>query len=228
MIEHVPEKVLSAFIYLHSAGVDSNELSPFFPKLTQDLPNTYIWAGDGVLSGSPLMNSGAYYGDCDKRYWFMFPMQDIATQKSFQQHSEAMGASLLSSAAFLNSFIDRIIERFNLPTNKIVLSGFQHGSCLALAASMMRKTNPYSFTILFEPYILEGYYLEKDSIQAETNVVCIENHYMRNRVKKLIDIETDKEFKKFGINVTSIVLDGEEEKIDATMINEAVKIVQRL
>jgi predicted esterase len=228
MIEHIPKKVRSAFIYLHSAGVGSKELSPFLPKLIEDLPSTYIWAGDGVISGSPLMYNGAYYGDCDKRYWFMFPMQDASTPKSFQQHSEAMGASLLSSGAFLNSFVDRIMERFSLPTNKIVLSGFQHGSCLALAASMMRKTNPYRFTILFEPYILEGYYLEKESIQAETNVVCIENQYMRNRVKNWINIETDKEFKKFGMNVTSIVLDGEEEKIDAMMINEAVKIVQRL
>jgi len=228
MIEHVPEKVRSAFIYLHSAGVDSQELAPFLPQLIEDLSNTYIWAGDGAISGSPLMNSGAYYGDGEKRYWFMFPMQDASSQKSFQQNSQAMGASLLCSGAFLNSFVDRIMERFDLPASKIVLSGFQHGSCLALAAAMMRKTEPYRFTILFEPYILEAYYLEKESIQAETTVVCIENKYMRKRVKDWLNIETDQEFKKFGMNVTSIVLNGEAEKIDAMMIDEAIKIVQRL
>ena len=152
-------------------------------------------------------------------------MQDAATQKSFQQHSEAMGASLLSSGAFLNRFVDQIKEKFGLPTNRIVLSGFQHGSCLALTASMMRKTDPFSTTILFEPYILEGYYLEKEPVQAETTVVCIENQYMRNRVKNWINTETNKEFKKFGMNVISIVLDREEEKLDIIMIKEAVKVV---
>jgi predicted esterase len=228
MIEHVPGEVRSALLYLHSAGVDSKELSPFLPKLIEELPNTYIWAGDGLLSGSPLMNHGAYYGDSDRRYWFMFPMQDASTPKSFRQHSEAMGASLLSSGAFLNHLVDRIGEKLSLPTSKIVLSGFQHGSCLALSAAMMRKTNPYRFTVLFEPYILEGYYLEKENVQAETNVVCIENRYMRARVRNWIHIETHKEFKKFGMNVTSIVVDGEEEKLDALMIDEVAKIVQQL
>ena len=228
MIEYVPERVHSAFLYLHSAGVDSKELAPFLPKLIDDLPNTYICAGDGVISSSPLMNSGTYYGDSDKRYWFMFPMQDATTQKSFQQHSEAMGASLLSSGAFLNRFVDQIKERFGLPTNKIVLSGFQHGSCLALTASMMRKTDPFITTILFEPYILEGYYLEKDPVQAETNVVCIENQCMRKQVQNWINVETDREFKKFGMNVTSIILDEGEEKLDIMMIKKAVKVLQEL
>ena len=181
-----------------------------------------------MVSNSPLMNNGMFYGDSEKRYWFMFPMQDASTQKSFYKNSEAMGASLLSSGAFLNSFIDQIKNRFSLSTKKIILAGFQHGSCLALTSAMMRKTDPFKYTILFEPYLLEGYYHKKEFIQKETTVVCIENIYIRNFVKTMMGIETDKEFDKFGMNTYSIILEEGEERLDKGMINEAIKIAKKL
>ena len=227
MIEHIPQDVENVFLYLHSAGTNSIQLQPFLSILKSQLPNTYIWAGDGVISGSPSMEHGTFYGDSANRYWFMFPVQDSSSQESFDRNSEAMGASLLSAGAFLNRFIDQIKDRFNLSTKNIFLSGFQHGSCLALATSMMRKTDPFRYVILFEPYILESYYLQKEFIQKETTIICIENQYIRNRVKNWINIETDKEFEKYGLNVKSIVLKEGAEKLDMDMLNEAIKILRR-
>ena len=66
MIEHIPAIVENSFLYLHSANTNSDEIKPFIPKIVQDLPNTYIWAGDGPVSGSPLVNDGTFYGYAEK------------------------------------------------------------------------------------------------------------------------------------------------------------------
>jgi hypothetical protein len=82
MIEHIPSTVERAFLYFHSAGRSSDELKPFLPRLLQCLPNTYIWAGDGVISNSPLMRHDLEYDPAAaKHYWFSFPMQDAASQQ---------------------------------------------------------------------------------------------------------------------------------------------------
>lgn len=226
MIEHIPKNIKNAFIYLHSADTNSKELKPFMTNLIEKLPNTYIWAGDGFISGSPLMNDGTFYGQAEKKYWFMFPMQDNCTENSFAVNSEAMGASLLSAGAFLNNIIDQIKNKYSLSADKIIISGFQHGSCLALASSMMRKDDPLKYVILFEPYILEGYYLQKEFIQKKTTVVCIENNHILKKVKNWIQIETSEEFKKYGMNIQSIILNEGEEKLDQSMFDEAIKIVK--
>ena len=82
MIEHIPEKVDKAFLYFHSAGASSAETRAFLPLLIESLPNTYIWAGDGVISKSPLMRQGLHYGKDSKRYWFTFPMQDASRPRA--------------------------------------------------------------------------------------------------------------------------------------------------
>ena len=94
MIEHIPGQVDRALLYFHSAGESAEQIRPFLPQLIEGLPTTYLWAGDGVISGTPLMRQGLYYGGGARRYWFTFPMQDASSPDSFAAHTEAMGAAL--------------------------------------------------------------------------------------------------------------------------------------
>ena len=229
MIEHIPENVDNAFLYFHSAGRSSNELEPFLSHLIENLPNTYIWAGDGVISDSPLMRHGLNYGkESKRRYWFTFPMQDASSPESFASHSEAMGATLTCSGAYVNAMVDQIKLRFRIPAKKVVLCGFQHGSCIALSAAMIRISDPYAYTILFEPYILESYYLKDEANIPNTTVVCIDNKHIRDRIKNWINIETDKEFQKYGIVTQGIIVEEGGDKLNLLMMQEAIKILKKL
>ncbi len=228
MIEHIPEQVKNAFLFFHSAGESSAQFKPFLPHLIDCLPNTYLWAGDGVISGSPLMRQGLHYGPDPRRYWFTFPMQDASSPESFAQHREAMGATLLCSGAYINALADQIMERFGLAAEDVVLAGFQHGSSAALSASMMRRGDPYAFTILFEPYILEAYYLQQEAALPPTTVVCIDNEHIRTRTQQWIHIETDREFQSYGMNTRRITLEGGSDDLDAAMMEEAIKILLSL
>ncbi|MBN1679471.1 MAG: hypothetical protein JW966_04215 [Anaerolineae bacterium] len=228
MIEHVPAQVDNAFLYFHSAGVSSEQIKPFLPHLIESLPNTYLWAGDGVISSSPLMRQGLYYGSDAKRYWFTFPMQDASSNESFASNVEAMGATLSCAGAYVNALVDQIMTRFQITTEKVVLCGFQHGSCVALAASMMRKNDPYAFTILFEPYILEAYYLKHELTLPDTSVVCIDNQHIRKRTLDWINIETDREFQSYGMVTQRITVEDGDDNLDAAMMSEAIKIMLAL
>lgn len=181
-----------------------------------------------MISGSPLMRHDLFYGTSLKRYWFAFPMQDTSSHGSFSQNSEAMGATLSCSGACVNLIVDQVKEQFRIPTEKIVLSGFQHGSCVALATAMIRKKDPFLYTILFQPYILESYYLKDEEIPYHTTVVCIENLYIQQKTKKWLNIETEKEFQKFGINTLGITIEHGKEQLDIDMIKEAIKIIRSL
>ena len=149
MIEQISEQVNNAFLYFHSAGKSSDEIKPFIPELLESLPNTYIWAGDGVISGSPLMRQGLHYGNDTKRYWFTFPMQDASSPESFASNIEAMGATLTCGGAYVNALVDQIMTRFQIMAKNVILCGFQHGSCIALAASMIRINLPSYSSLIF-------------------------------------------------------------------------------
>lgn len=223
MIEIIPEKVERAFLYFHSAGTNSVEFEPYLETVKRLLPNTYIWIGDGHISGSPLLYNNSYYGDSEERYWFMFPMQDASSRESFYQNREAMGASLMSAGSFVNSIVDQVKSRFNLSTDKITLSGFQHGSSLVLSTAMMRKNDPFKSIILFEPYLLEAFCFESEPILKETKVICVENSFIRNRTYNWLGIYTDAEFQKMGFEVKSIVTEEGDNKLDKLMVEEALK-----
>jgi hypothetical protein len=225
MIEAIPEQVDSALLFFHSAGESSEQIRPFLPRLIERLPTTYLWAGDGVISGSPLMRQGLYYGSDAKRYWFTFPMQDASSPESFAGHVEAMGATLSCAGAYVNALADQMMARFRISAEKVVLCGFQHGSCVALAATMMRINDPYAFTILFEPYLLEAYYLKHEPTLPKTTVVCIDNQHIRKRTRDWMNIETDREFQSYGMVTQSITLKEGDDNLDAAMMDEAIKIM---
>jgi predicted esterase len=228
MIEHVPQQVDNAVLYFHSAGMSSAEFEPFLPHWIERLPHTYLWAGDGPISGSPLMRQGLHYGDDPKRYWFTFPMQDASSPASFAAHVEAMGAALTCGGAYVNRIADQIMARFNLAAKNVVLCGFQHGSCIALAASMLRRRDPYAVTILFEPYILESYYLKQEAALPRTTVVCIDNQHIRTRTYNWMHLETDREFQAFSIVTRRITVETGGDNLDRAMMNEAIQVIESL
>ncbi len=228
MIEHVPQQVENALLYFHSAGVTSAEFEPFLPRLTEALPNTYFWAGDGVISGAPLMRQGMQYGGDPKHYWFSFPMQDASSPESFAANTEAMGATVACAGAYVNALADQVMARFSLPAKRIVLAGFQHGSSVALAAAMLRRSDPYAVTILFEPYLLEAYYLRDEAAKPPTTVVCIDNQHIRDRTRRWIGIETDHEFAGFGINTRAITVAGGSDSLDAALVDQVIPIMGAL
>ena len=229
MIEHIPEHVETAFLYLHSADTSSQELAPFIPEIIERLPTSYIWAGDGAISGPPLMRQGIHYNSAaSKHAWFTFPMQDASSPESFAAHIEAMGASLTCAGAHINAFVDSVMARFQLSASQVVLCGYQHGSCAVLSASMMRLHSPFSKTILIEPYILEGYYLKNEPTLPDTTVVCIENQHIRNRVREWLHLETDREFRSYGIATQQVTLEDGGDDLDAAMIREAIRVVESL
>jgi len=222
MIERIPEKADRALLYFHSAGTDSREFLPFIDIVESSLENTYVWAGDGNISGSPLMYDNGQFGESGERFWFMFPMQDASSEKSFHRSREAMGASLLSAGAFVNSLVDQIKERYGLSTEKIVLSGFQHGSALALAAAMMRRSDPFRQVILFEPYLLEAFYLEEERIARDTTVLCVDNEHIRERTFAWLGKHTDREFSRMGMDVRRITTEKGDDHLSMEMIEKAV------
>ena len=228
MIEHIPQQVDNAFLYFHSAGTSSEEIKPFLPHLVESLPHTYIWAGDGVISKTPLMRQGLFYGADARRYWFTFPMQDAVSPESFASHIEAMGAVLSCAGAYVNALVDQILTRFHVTAKRVILSGFQHGSCVALAASMTRTRDPYAFTVLFEPYILESYYLKDEPSLPRTTVVCIDNQHIRRRTQNWIHVETDRQFRSYGMVTQSITVADGDDHLSAAMMNEAIGIVKNL
>jgi pimeloyl-ACP methyl ester carboxylesterase len=149
------------------------------------LPTTYIWAGDGCIDGQadPVMGKAVSYGTSSQRYWFVFPMQ-TSTPEGFAAASEAMGAVLATSGGYVNAFVDQVLARFQLPASRVVLCGHQHGACVALAAAMMRRVNPFAMTVLFDPWPLETLYLQHEHELPATKVVCIDNQWVRERERQ--------------------------------------------
>jgi hypothetical protein len=161
MIEITPKVVDTAFLYFHTRCSSGNEIAPFADFLRKELPNMYVWAGDGPIEGEiqdPVMGKAvAYDSASSQRYWFVFPMQS-STAEDFSAATGAMGAVLATSGGYVNQFVDQVIARFQISTSRVVLCGHQHGACVALAAAMMRRADPFKLAVLFDPWPLETLY----------------------------------------------------------------------
>ena len=60
MVEIIPGKLKTTLIHIHSTDTNSDESKPSINMRKKELRSTYIWAGDGFLSGLPLMFAGVY------------------------------------------------------------------------------------------------------------------------------------------------------------------------
>ena len=225
MIEIIPNIVDTAFLYFHTRRSSGDEIAPFLDEIQEELPHTYLWAGDGCIEGEsddPIMGKAASYGASRQRYWFVFPMQSSTTE-SFVAATEAMGAVLLTSGGYVNALVDRVMARFNIGASRVVLCGRQHGACVALAAAMMRRADPFALTVLFDPWPLETLYLQFEKQLPATSVICIDNLWVRERERQRgADLELYKVFQRYGLNAEGITLTEGKDRPDEYMFREAI------
>ncbi len=228
MIEIVPACVNSALLYFHTAHSSGNEITPFLEELQAGLPHTYLWAGDGGIEGStdPLMGRSVSYGNTAQRYWFVFPMQGNGSE-DFARVVVPMGAVLVTCGGYVNTLVDQLCARFSLPASRVVLCGHQHGACVALAAAMIRRADPFALTVLFDPWPLETLYLEHEQDLPPTRVVCVDNAWVRERERQRgAEVELYKVFRSYGIQAEGITLAHGGNKPDADMFREVIRLVQ--
>jgi hypothetical protein len=228
MIEIIPKVVDTAFIYFHTGCSSGDEIAPFLDGLQTGLPHTYIWAGDGYIDvvGEPFMGDAVTYGVSSERYWFVFPMHG-GGQEDFARAVEPMGAVLVSCGGYINAFVDQVIRRFHIPASRVVLCGHQHGACVALAAAMMRRADPFALTVLFDPWPLEAYYLQHEQDLPATKVVCVDNLWVRAREKgRGAAEELYKVFRQYGIQAEGVTLPQGQDDPDEYMFREAIKQIE--
>jgi hypothetical protein len=229
MIEIIPDVIDSAFLYFHTRCSAGDEIAPFVDEIRGELPNTYIWAGDGCIEGrsdDPIMGEAVSTGVSSQRYWFVFPMHS-STVEAFAAATEAMGAVLVTAGGYVNALVDQVIARFQITASRVVLCGHQHGACVALAAAMMRRTQPFALTVLFDPWPLEALYLQYEQKLPATKVVCIDNMWVRERERQRgADTELYRVFRRYGINAEGITLTEGQGKPDVHMFREAVQQIR--
>ncbi len=231
MIEIIPNRVDMAFLYFHTRRSMGDEIAPFVDEIQNELPNAYIWAGDGCIEGQsddPLMGGAVSYGMSSQRYWFVFPMHS-SSKEGFTGVVEAIGAVLITSGGYANALADQVMARFQIPPSGVVLCGHQHGACVALAAAMMRRARPFSLTLLFDPWPLETLYLGHEYNLPETKVICIDNLWGRERERQRgAQKELYKVFKDYGINAEGITLAEGQGKPDEYMFREAIRQIKSI
>lgn len=229
MIEIIPNTVETALLYFHTRCSSGDEIAPFVEELRGGLPNTYIWAGDGCIEGQaadPVMRRAVSYGASARRYWFVFPIQE-STSEAFASAVEAMGAVLATSGGYANAMADQVMARFQIPARRVVLCGHQHGSCVALAAAMMRRRDPFSLAVLFDPWPLEALYLRHEHDLPQTKVVCVDNRWAREREKQRgVEAPLYQVFRQYGINAEGVTLEEGAGRPDAHMFREAMRQIK--
>ena len=230
MIDITPQVVDTAFLYFHTRRSSGDELAPFVEEISRELPHTYLWAGDGPIEGEqddPQMGGTVSYGATSQRYWFVFPMR-AGSAEGFVAATEAMGAVLATTGGYVNRLIDQVTARFQIQTSRVVLCGHQHGACVALAAAMMRRTDPLALAVLFDPWPLETLYLAREQRLPPTEVVCIVNEWIRDRERQrgarqdLYEV-----FQGYGIQAHGVTLPYGEGKPDAHMFRAAVRQIKQ-
>jgi len=229
MIEIIPDVVDTAFLYFHTRCSSGDEIAPFVDEIRKGLPNTYIWAGDGCIEGEsqdPIMGQAVSYATSSRRFWFVFPMRGSG-KEDFATATEAVGAILTTSGGYINAWVDQVIARFHITASRVVLCGHQHGSCVALAAAMMRRENPFALTVLFDPWPLETLYLQREQKLPQTKVVCVDNLWVREREKQRgADTELYQLFRQYGMNAEGVTLPEGGGIPDAFMFREAVRQIK--
>jgi hypothetical protein len=229
MIEIVPSIVDTAFLYFHTRRSTGDEIAPFVDEIHKDLPHTYIWAGDGPIEGQfddPVMGNSVSFATSSQHYWFVFPMQSFSVE-GFTAATEAMGAVLATSGGYANALADQVMARFHIPAGRVVLCGHQHGACVALAAAMLRRSQPFALTLLFDPWPLETLYLRHEKDLPATKVICIDNQWVQEREgQRGAKRELYKVFRSYGIDAEGITLPEGEGKPDEHMFGEAVKQIK--
>jgi hypothetical protein len=92
---------------------------------------------------------------------------------------------------------------------------------------MMRRHDPFSLTVLFDPWPLETLYMRHERDLPATRVVCIDNQWVKARERQRgAEIELYKVFQGYGIHAEGITLTKGQGKPDEYMFREAVRQIK--
>ena len=109
----------SLVILLHGYGSNGQDLIGLAPYWTQDLPQTVFVAPDAPTP-------------CDMGFGYQwFSLQ------SWAPLSLLAGAE--KASAYLNGFIDELMEKYKLPAAKVALVGFSQGTMMSLYVGPRRR-----------------------------------------------------------------------------------------
>lgn len=136
----------SLVIFLHGYGADGADLLSLSVPMSEHLPNTVFAAPDAPDQSS--MNPMGFE-------WFPIPWIDGSSE-------EAAREGLLSSAAMLSDWLDRIIKEMSIAPERVVLVGFSQGTMMSLHVAP-RRTAALGGVVGFS-----GRLLEPDALGAET------------------------------------------------------------
>jgi hypothetical protein len=138
-----------------------------------------------------------------------------------------MGAVLATCGGYVNAMVDQVMARFRISAARVVLCGHQHGACVALAAAMIRRGQPFSLTVVFDPCPMETFYLQREHQLPQTKVVCIDNRWVREReMQRGADTPIYQVFQRFGMNAEGVTLTEGEGKPDVYMFREAIRQIK--
>ncbi len=94
---------------------------------------------------------------------------------------------------------------------------------------MIRRNDPFSLAILFDPFPWETYYLKNEKNLPPTRVICVDNKWIVEREKKMNpDTILYKTFQNYGINAEGVTLPEGKDKPDEHMFRETIKYLKEL
>jgi len=123
----------SAVIFLHGYGANGLDLINIGAYLSKVLPDTVFYAPDGPE-------------ECDLtpfgRQWFSLETTDPEMYRrdprALPKALESMHRGVLQAAPILNTFIDAVMERHELTSDKVALFGFSQGTMMGLHVGLNR------------------------------------------------------------------------------------------
>ena len=114
-------KVESVVIFLHGVGSNGQDLIALAPPLADTLPNTVFISPDAPFEYDAAPMANAYQ-------WFSLAVRE----------PQAMLEGAQKVQPIIDSFIDEIAKKYNLPANKIALFGFSQGTMTSLFVAPRR------------------------------------------------------------------------------------------
>ncbi|MCC9622505.1 alpha/beta fold hydrolase [Thalassospira sp. MA62] len=124
----------SIVIMLHGYGADGNDLIGLAPHFARTLPDTAFYAPNAPFpcEMSPM-----------GRQWFSLAEYD---PEFLRRAPETMSGALRAmkegadkTSAFIQDFIDAVMQEHNLSSDRVVLMGFSQGTMMSLHTAPMRK-----------------------------------------------------------------------------------------
>lgn len=126
----------SVVIFLHGYGADGNDLIGLAPHLARALPDTTFYSPN-----APFPCEMSPFG----RQWFSLAEYDPEflrrAPETMSGALAAMAEGARKSAAYVNDFIDHVMETHGVSADKVALVGFSQGTMMSLqtAPDVMMK-----------------------------------------------------------------------------------------